>query len=397
MRYLNKINLLKINSILLLGFIFLLPTQFGKHFFFDFSYLSGVRVDYLAPTIYLIDVVFFFLLLINFKLVFRSFWQKQWLVILGLLAINLSVSHSQLISLYQYLRIFELLSVYFIFKANKLPNKWVLIALLISAFIQLPLVLAQLIAKHSIQGIFYFLGERYFHLSTPGIAKASLMGVEFLRPYGTFSHPNSLAGFYLFLYFFVLTNNKFNKYIYLKNIFLLISSILVLLSFSKIIIITFLTLNTGYFILNTKQRCIVCLFAKILIFAVVSLIFLHVRSDPLSLEKRFQLIKNSLLIIQHSLFFGVGSGNYLVAQNNLAQPFSNFLNQPVHNVFLLFINEWGIVGMIVVVFFLRPLLRFVFKKNIWLLLVVLLTGLFDHYWLTLNQNLFVLAVVIGGL
>ena len=387
----------KLNHWLLLLFVFLLPTQFGKHFFFDFSYLSGIRVDYLAPTIYLTDIVFFFLLLINFKLLLRSFWQKQWLVVLGLMVINLLISQSRSISIYQYLRTFELISVYFIFKASKLSRKQTLIVLLTSALIQLPLVLVQLISKQSLQGIFYFLGERYFRLSTPGIAKASLTGVEFLRPYGTFSHPNSLAGFYLFLYFFVLSSKKFTKYLFLKNSFLLISSLLVFFSFSKTAIVVLLILNTGYYILNTKYRCFICSFAKILIFAAVSLIFLQVKSDPFSLEKRLQLIKNSFLIIQRSLLFGVGSGNYLVAQNKLVQPFSNFLNQPVHNIFLLFINEWGVVGTIAGLFFLKPLLKFVFKKNVWLLLVVLLTGLFDHYWLTLNQNLFVLAAIIGEL
>src|SRR3989338_7356441 len=58
------------SSFLLFLFILLLPTQLGKHFFFDFSYLSGVRVDYLAPTIYLTDILALLLLIINFK----SFW-----------------------------------------------------------------------------------------------------------------------------------------------------------------------------------------------------------------------------------------------------------------------------------------------------------------------------------
>jgi len=37
--------------------ILFLPTQLGRHFFFDFSFVSGIRIDYLAPTIYLTDIL----------------------------------------------------------------------------------------------------------------------------------------------------------------------------------------------------------------------------------------------------------------------------------------------------------------------------------------------------
>src|SRR3989338_6605244 len=50
-------NLPRLSDLLIFLFIFLLPTQLGKHFFLDFSSISGVRVDYLAPTLYLADVV----------------------------------------------------------------------------------------------------------------------------------------------------------------------------------------------------------------------------------------------------------------------------------------------------------------------------------------------------
>ena len=39
------------------AFAFLLPSQLGKHYFFSFSYLSGIRVDYLAPTLYMTDII----------------------------------------------------------------------------------------------------------------------------------------------------------------------------------------------------------------------------------------------------------------------------------------------------------------------------------------------------
>ena len=38
-------------------FLCLLPTQLGKHFWPGWSLISGIRVDYLAPTIYLVDII----------------------------------------------------------------------------------------------------------------------------------------------------------------------------------------------------------------------------------------------------------------------------------------------------------------------------------------------------
>ena len=55
------------NSILFL-FILLLPTQFGKHFFFDFSYIGAIRVDYLALKLYTTDILALILILIHNKL-----------------------------------------------------------------------------------------------------------------------------------------------------------------------------------------------------------------------------------------------------------------------------------------------------------------------------------------
>jgi len=266
--------------------------------------------------------------------------------------------------------------------------------LVFSSFIQLVLVFGQFINKHSLQAIFWFLGERYFNLSTPGIAKASILGVEFLRPYGSFPHPNSLAGFYLLLYFFVLITKKFNTLTLLKNIFLFISSVLVFLSFSKIVIVSFLVLNTLYFILNTKNKCIFCLVAKLFIFLVVSIIFLTAQTDPLTIEKRIFLLQNSFLIIRRNLFFGVGAGNYLLAQNKLIQQYLDIINQPVHNIFILFFSQWGMIsfGLFYLMF---GYLKKVFKNNYFLFLVIALTGFFDHYWISLMQNFLLLPVVFG--
>src|ERR1035437_10261792 len=50
----QRINLSAIFFYLLVLF---LPTQLGKHFWPNFSYVYGIRIDYLSPTLYFTDLL----------------------------------------------------------------------------------------------------------------------------------------------------------------------------------------------------------------------------------------------------------------------------------------------------------------------------------------------------
>src|SRR6266542_2212573 len=67
-------------DVLVFLFLFLLPTQLGKHFFFDFSYISAVRIDYLAPTLFLTDIIALLLIVLNIKNIFFIFKNKYFLL-----------------------------------------------------------------------------------------------------------------------------------------------------------------------------------------------------------------------------------------------------------------------------------------------------------------------------
>lgn len=390
----------KLNKILFFLFLLLLPTQLGKHFFFSFSYLSGVRVDYLAPTVYLTDIIVFLLAIVNLKNVVKFFKNRKVLISLLLLLINVLFSHLPAISLYWFIKIIEFLVVFSLTKKmlKTLKEKFILTALLISGLFELFLSLIQLINKHSIQGVFYYFGERLLSLSTPGVAKASIQGVEFLRPYGTFSHPNSSSGFFLLLYFFVLTNKKFNHYLVLKYLFLLISSLLIFISFSKVAILTYLLLNCIYYVLTIKSLkniCKPCVIARILIVIVISFVFLQATTDPLTISKRIELMKNSITIIFRYPIFGVGLGSYLVEQVKFSSKYYLFFNQPVHNIFLLYFSELGIAIGGLIIFLLLAKINRLIKISPYIFFALILTGLFDHYWLTLQQNFLLMGLIIG--
>lgn len=334
----------------------------------------------------------------NLKIVLNFFKNKTVTYILFLLGLSIFLSFSIQVSFYKFLKILEVLSLFVIFRNLRINKKLIISALLSSTLIQVFLSLFHVINRSSIQSFFYYLGERYISSSMPGIAKASFNGVEIMRPYGTFSHPNSMAGFYLLLYSFVL-GLDFKKNQIIKNVLLLLFSFLILISFSKSAIFSLLIVNIIYVIISFKKSlCKFCTVARAFILFFLSLVFFLAKTDPLSILKRTQLIKNSILLIEKYPVTGVGLGNYLVAQDSIISKSIFLIPQPVHNIFLLIITEIGIFlgfGILYLIF------KFFYKyKNIYSLIfcfcAILITGSLDHYWITLQQNILLLAT-IGGL
>lgn len=387
-----------IKTFFLTLFLFFLPTQLAKHFFFNFSYAYGVKVDYLSITFYLTDIIFLILAVFHFKVIVDEVKKNKFalLTIFILFLLQSFLAQYKLLYFYHLFKIVEIYFVFLIFK-NVKQDLLILLSFLFGCLFQLILAMSQLYAKSSLQGFFYFFGERYITLSSPDIAKTALNGVEFLRPYGTFSHPNSLAGFYLLLYFYFLTNKNFERFKILKYLSLLIFTLLVFISFSKTAIVTFVILNLLYSILYIKSLCRICIISRILTIIALALIFLQVRSDPLSFQKRLNLFYNGLNILKNNLFFGVGLGHYLLFQAKIPTPYPYFFLQPVHNIFILFLSETGIILGGVIFYFLYKSFKLYLKQPVFLFcfLVILITGLFDHYWLTLQQNWLLLGVVLG--
>ncbi|MFO0703980.1 MAG: hypothetical protein U0525_04625 [Patescibacteria group bacterium] len=57
MMFLVKKYYTRLSALLALLFALTMPFQFAKHFWPEFTYLQGVRIDYLAPFISVFDVV----------------------------------------------------------------------------------------------------------------------------------------------------------------------------------------------------------------------------------------------------------------------------------------------------------------------------------------------------
>lgn len=370
---------------LFLAFLILSPTQLGKHWWPEWSLVSGVRVDYLSPTLFFTDIIFVILIML-------VLWDKRKRVgtfVTQHIFLFLSLISYLLTLIFLSPRPF--LSFYWLLRYGQIPFIALLTRTLIKqkhvnvvgrfVFIGLSIAVIWTVALSIIQlglgrttSFLWILGERSFTLSTPGISTILLFGHTMLRPYATFPHPNALAGF-LAVCWLLLRNargswRKFNQTVRI------LSGLGVLLTASRLAIASLAIVS---FVMVGSGR------------AISFLIF-----PPQSVKERVVLARAAVQMIGDYPLLGVGPGQFLVKLPDYL-PRGTWLLQPVHNVPLLLLSEFGIVGISLLLWMgwkLMPIFQ-VPGTRYQVLLFLLLTSLGDHYWLTVQQNRILAGVVIG--
>ena len=405
----------KCEKIVFFVLLFLLPTQLGKHFWFDWSLVWGMRVDYFSPTFYLVDMVWLIwvvlILVKNFKkerkkVRFEVFW------VIILILVNILVANNRWVAGYKWLRLGQLFWVWSWVTENKRTVKngllkvipWWLI-------VEGILAIGQVSKGGSLNGWWWFLGERKFDFNTIGIAQMSVVDMGLVRAYGTFSHPNSLAGFLLVsLIWWVKNFSLFRSSNYqrvkwwvvfwlgLVGIFLAGSRTIWLLTLGFLI---FLGWNSK---VNIKEKIKGLFFLGLLVIFLIKMIGFNYPLvnflggwDENGLIKRGQLNLAALQMIKKSPWFGVGLGNFLANLPEFQKNNQIFWFQPVHNVLLLLVSEIGLLGFGVMGWVLgRKWDWKKWDKWIWIILgVIFVSGMVDHYWFTLPQNMWLLTLVFG--
>jgi O-antigen ligase len=397
-----------IDKIIFLLILFL-PTQLGRHFWLRESYLFGLRIDYLSPTVYLQDLLVFPLIILFLRNYHKQFRQKKYFLFTGLYLIisllNIYFSLSPIISFFYWLRISELvLLVLALGKYSKQSLVYLQKLLPFTILFEFGLGVAQMIKQGALGGLFWFLGERGFNIFTPGIARADWLGQVFLRPYGTFSHPNSLAGFILVALVIIFAKKELKT---LDQLSLVAGCLLLFLSFSRTVWLTVFVLAFVYMLYLLKEnfrewrlKLSFKYLATLSILPLTVFFFTKTAIAPSSFIVRRDLGELALKLIKSSPLFGIGGNNFVIAlaQNQRVWEWLYWL-QPVHNIFLLLAAEIGLVALVLfAVLMFIAVKRSLLVSCYWLpvaLFAVILTGLFDHYWLTLIQNQFLFAAVLG--
>lgn len=367
-------DLKKIERFIFFSLVLFLPTQLSYHFWPDYAFIFGIRIDYLAPTIYLTDILVAGLLFVWFLRKGIPSPSKWFYVIITFAFINTLFSTSIYPTLFKWIKIFEiyLFSSYISHNTSLVKTKTFRNTLSISLLIVSILAISQFFIGRTVGVPFNFLGERTFNIETPGIALQSIFGVNFMRAYSTFPHPNSLSGFLVIAILFLLLTKKKDL---LVKASLILSSISFMLTFSLSSLI-----GVASLLLRKYFKFIICL--AIVFSVAITFISPALFTRPEIIERVEQAHIAREIFISHPLI-GSGLNTFVLFNRGL---------QPVHNIYLLVLSETGIIGFV----FLSMLLYNSFKKRNYLfLLLVVVIGTFDHYFLTLQQNLLTLAFVFG--
>lgn len=383
--------------------VLFLPTQLGKHFWPDWSMVNSLRTDYLSPTIYFTDLLILGILglwgietLNTQHLTLNTIKQKTKIILVFsvlYLVFNSLFAQNQPAAFYKFVKLVEfiLLGIYIAknILVSQLPS--ILVSLSIAVVYSSFLAILQFLNQGSLGGMFWFLGERSFNANTPGIAQLVWNGQLILRPYATFPHPNVLAGFLVICLLLIMWKKpKFWWFSFSIGI------ITLFLTFSRSAWLVFgLSFLATAVIKKTKIIGLIGLAG--LAGGIVGIMFLG-QADSWILRENLNLA--ALKMVQFSPFLGVGLNNFLVKLPDFYK-FSGqvYFLQPVHNVYLLVLSELGPVGLIALGGFLfLTFRRLIVTRNYPFLLgfcSILLLGLFDHYFYTLQQGQLLVALILG--
>lgn len=405
--------------------ILLLPIQLSKHFWPSWANISGIRVDYLAPAVYLTDIVLAILLLVWFieivskKRVYRSRPKNRnkFLLLLAILlfvALNIAGALNPQAALVRWIKLFQMTAfILFLVRNGRFIKRKLLFYPLSAAIVYSTAIgIAQFVLQRTLGGPFYFLGERTFGASTPGIALGYYFGNLLLRPYATFPHPNALAGFLVVAFFLVAgekTKSQLEKVV--KGLASVCTLLLLLLTNSQGAWLVLLLCGLSYLMSKTRPRLVPTTISLLFVLAVglsvaSPMFFQKLTSQDnvlsQSVERRISLTVAAGQMLGQKPIFGVGLNNFLVELNQRGTPFDlAWFLQPVHNIFLLVFAEAGLLGFFLFIYILAKAYRNLYSRKKYTifvtlsLLAVVLTGVLDHYWLTLQQNQLLFSLVLG--
>ena len=376
-----------INNLLIKLIVLLIPTQLGLHFWPSFSRVAGIKVDYISPTIYFLDVLLVLLILLNVKKILK--YLKDNLSPLGLfvsfIILNISFSISPQVSLFWWLRLLLYLLVFLVFRLRKLQWQQIRTSLLYGTIFVVILEITQLCTQSSLGGPLYYLGERAYSSATPGIGRLNLFGLEILRPTATFSHANSLAGYLIIVFYLFLKKPSPSWY-------KLIPFIGILLTFSKTTIVAL-----AFVVFNLRAEIVIALSLLLTIAQPLLQNFVS-QWQPVS-DRLFYIQYLKKITLQNPLT-GVGLGNFIPSLAKLLP--GSLLTpsklQPIHNIYYLFISELGLIGSL---YLALTVIKYKIIKLIsnplilGLISTVLFTGALDHYTWTLPQNKLIILLALS--
>ena len=399
--------------------VFFSSTQLGLHFWPLSTLVYGIRIDYLSPTLYFLDILLILYLSLSIHLPSTIY---HLLPLVPILLTNLLYSHNPLATLSWSLHLILYLLFLTTLRSNPRGSQKITIkprglqvALTLSLLFQTILASLQVYLGHSLGGFLYYLGERSVAVGSPNIALGSFVGHVVLRAYGTFGHPNVLAGWAVITLLIILFLSPARSVLKRKTwlqaklgsaaaertdlngtlrllLPLTLTTLLILLAQSRSALISLFGIIIPFYLLNNfKSRIIYFVIILSTIYALPSTIY-PIRSD-LSLSQRLNLQGVSLQVISHYPIFGTGAQASISTYPALLQPKPRGVGglQPDHNSLTLILSWFGLFGALALLYALRILHL---RPTIYHLLPLAPLILLDHYLFTSPQGLFILLLYL---
>lgn len=400
----------KVSLIVFLLLVALIPLNIGKHFLLPSSYVLGLSVDYLVPTLYLQDILAFILLPLGVLGAKRSINQRETqLMLLFLIAVFLSSlislrfvsSFTSFVRLFLYAGVFFYTSAFFDF--DKHSRTFFMVLGISIASVSL-LGILQFLKQGAVFNNYLVFGEQPYAASIPGVVLENVFGHTMVGAYGLFRHPNTFAGFLCVTLLLILPFVKRFKFL---SVPLVLGVVSLCLTFSYVSYTVFIVgLVFLLFIYcfswpnNVARKLLATFFMLFISYYSLFLPLLHNTTTP-SLYRRENLLSAAYTIIKHNPLFGVGFNNFTaVVDHYYLQQIDYRFTQPVHNIFILIFAESGVFAFILfmaLTLVLAKQLVYSNKKTFLVLpfLAVVVLGSFDHYLVTSQQGLLFLMLVFG--
>ncbi len=412
---LSDVSFLKLSSFCLKLFILVLPFQIRTLIFNGTYLITGNFNEYASFFIYAGDIlillaaVFFGLAVYKkeVKQVYPGDPIISLLILLYVLSLIFSIFAAEenvLVLLFSF-RYLEFLILYFLLVNGAAGRfdvmNFFIYALLIQAFIAIEQYLFQ-----SSVGL-GFLGESNISADVPGVAKMNIGGGKVIRAYGTFLHPNFLAGFLVIALFWIYHSYRKNMWLYLTAASVLL--IALVFTFSRSAFIAFGGAFLIYFSISNKKLPVKQILLWFSVFLLIVVAFnleepvlsrLLVGSEDTAGVERMQYLQISKNILSENPL-GVGLGHFtLIMQDYVTAKLAPWSMQPVHNVYLLIAAEAGLISamiflMLLGYLFYSLLISFMRgsgeDKNfaviqLSILTIFLIIFLFDHFFYSFYQG-----------
>jgi O-antigen ligase len=420
----------KLKETFLLAIVFLFPWQ-ARWLSGNFIY-TDIYNEYTLPSLFVIDVLLVFAVIAFFPWSnLRKINNKLLLLILSWLTVNTVFATQPFFVIWKAIFLFALLAFVYTLQKN-IDSSKIKATLIFAGVLQAVIGLGQFFLQYIPASTIFGIAEQSADIL--GSSVVETFDGRWLRAYGTFPHPNIYGGFlalilllvvdkYQIIYFefkkwwlvnkkelFTNEDKKYLKITGIKIIFYLVSFLIIfaglIVSFSRSAWLAFAVGFAVYLILQLKQKYNILPLLKLTFAGAVIGIFFITLYSPLfvtrfsnatrleiaSVEERISGYETYINIFKNNWLVGTGLGNYAfeLSRQNPGQP--AYIYQPIHNTFLLFLAEVGILGIV--------LLGYIFsrKKLAWnglvtsLLVVLIVIGLFDHYLWSVHSGILLIFI-----